>query len=186
MGRIGFREGLTESGRFYLRPMRNGKSLGHETIQLGYPVVNVLEAGLDADVRIKAEAGIAPALQLENEYWQRIQEHFLDGRRFFLHVCEEHFPRYYSVELRLRPHIAARYRIWPALKRGMQINPRDQEKRSYLHWSAFIPEGTPEHDAIRASLDLAEYKNKSGLPPQKHEMERFQETLFEKIALVPA
>lgn len=185
MGRIGFREGLVEAGRFYLQPQRAGKSLGFKTIQLGYPVIDVNKAGLDASISFKSESGIDPKIQMENAYWELIQEHFLSGRRFTLHFYEPMVPSWYNVPIRTKPEFPVQFKIHPALKRGMIINPRDQEARGYLHWSAFIPEGTPEHDAIVAANDLAEIVHKDGLKPTEAQIKELQDILWAKIALVP-
>jgi len=186
MGRLGFRSELTESGRFYLEPMRGVKSLGHATIRVGYPFVDVLKAGLGPELKFRPETGVSPDKQMEDAFWEKIKEEYLDGRRFFIHLYRPHVPRWYGVSLRVKPFFPVQFRIWPALKRGMVINPRGQEPRPYVHWSALIPEGTAEHEAIRAALDLAHIVEHSAVRPDDERIRALQNMVREKIALVRA
>ena len=187
MDRLWLTRDLTDAGRFYLRPMRGDAPLGFETVQLGYPYVDVLKAGLRPGVDIKPELGVDPNQQLEDAYWKRIRAEYLEGRRFFLHLHRDpvHLPRWYSVPMVTQPMFPARFRIWPLLKRGMVINPEGESRRGYLHWSAFVPEGTPEHAAIAHALDIGHLMRKP-LKPNAGEIAKLHDELHQKLALVPA
>lgn len=186
MGRLGFSGDLGDAGRFYLTPMRGGTTLGHKTRQLGYPYVDVIAAGLDIKPGIRGSSGVDPFRQLQDAYWQGIKDEFLEGRRFFLHVHEPYFPSWRTASFTTQPNVPCRFRTWPAIKKGMVINRQGEAPVGYLHWSAFVPEGTPEYNAIRASLDIAERIQDAPMKPSKEEIERLQETFFAKLELVPA
>lgn len=186
MGKLGFSGDLTDAGRFYLTPQRSGKPLGHKTRQLGFPYVDVLEAGMELEAKLKGVSGVAPHLQMQDAYWQKIQEDFLRGRRFTVHIYEPYFPRWYSVSLTDRDSFPARFKTWPAIKRGLVINRKGEAPVTYLHWSAFVPEGTPEHAAIQASLDVAIRLKEPKMPVPKDEIARMQDDFFAKLALVAA
>lgn len=185
MSRIGFRGGLTEAGRFYLQPSRAGNPLG-QVIRMGYPLIDVNHAGLDPTAEFKSESGIDPAVQMENAYWQLIQEQFLNGRRYSVRLYEPSVPSWYNVPIRMQPTFPVQFTVWPAIKRGMVINPRYQEPRAYLHWSAFVPEGTPEHDAIAAANDLAVIANRKGVKPAAPEIDKLKAVVFDKLKLADA
>ena len=185
MEKIGFSEG-GNSDRFFLRPTRNRIPLRYKFGIPNFPYVEVLKARLKGTTAVDTDRGIAPNVQTRDEYWRLIDEQLLRSRKFFVQVYAPHFPSWYNVQLREGGYFSARFRTWPAVGRGLVINPRDQEPWPQLHWSAFIPEGTPEHEAIAAANELAEFANKEGLKPTKEQIGELQEHVFEKLKLVPA
>lgn len=185
MEKIGFSEG-GNSDRFFLRPTRNGIPLRYKHGIPNFPYVDVLKACLRGPTSIDTARGIAPNVQTRDEYWRLINEQLLQPRKFFVQVYPPHFPDWSNVQIRENGYYSARFRTWPALGRGLVINPRDQEPWPQLHWSSFVPEGTPEHAAIAAANELAEFAHKDGLKPTQAQIDDLKEKVFEKVKLVPA
>ena len=183
--RIGFSEDA-RSEHFSLRPWREGERLKYAHNAGYFPYVDVLDAELKAQFTVESGRGVLPFVLMEDEFWRLIQKNFLDGRRYFVRVRRGFFDQYYGVPLRVQPFFPAQFSTWPVLKRGMVLNPRDQEPWPYLHWSAFVPEGTPEHAAIAAANDLAEFANKAGIKPTESQIDDLKAKVFEKVKLVPA
>jgi len=184
MGLIGFSGTLTDASRFHMRPLRNGTRLGHGTMQLGYPYVDVARAGLGPTVEFKPVPGVAPEVQMQEAYWQRIQE-FFARRRFYLRLSRDPklLPRYYNVPLPEKEDFPVEFATWPAIPAGLVLNPEGECPRGYLHWSAFVPEGTLEHDAIAAALTLG----KMAREPRKlaaNVIASLQDEVRKKVALV--
>lgn len=183
--RIGF-AGDTTSEHFSLRPWREGKRIEYAPGIGNFPYVNVRMAQLKGQFTIDT-SGRLPFLRMEDEYWRLIEEQYLTGRKFYIRLKPGFFDnRYYGVPLRQQPFFPAQFYTRPAIKRGMMLNPRDQEPWPYVHWSAFLPEGTPEYDAIDAADQLARRCEESKLKPLQEEIDRMHEDLFEKLKLVPA
>lgn len=173
------------STRILLRPVRRGKPIGMDQKITQYPYIDVVECGFQPLIQMRA-TGTAPSVQLEAKYADVARE-FLLKRRFRLRVCTHPalLPRYYSISLREKPDFPATFTTYPACPRGMVINPSDIYHRAYLHWSAFVPEGSPEHAAICAALDLAERANAKPLPAGEAEIIQLQTRLRDMIAQVP-
>lgn len=177
--------GLTEAGRLYLMPKRGVKALADRQLLVmrKYPYVDVFEAKIRSRTDFKPERGKTPQVQQQEALWKKVSEEYFAKRRFTVHLGS--MPSYYQLNLREHPMLPARFRVWRKM-RGLVLDPKPTEPALYLHWSAFVPAGTPEHDAIRASLDLAERANDGPLKPSAEEIAGLQAILREKIALVPA
>jgi hypothetical protein len=135
-------------------------------------------------IDIRPSTGVHLHRQLGDECWRLIEEQYLKDRHYFVRVKPGFLDRYY-VEIRQRPYFPAQFYTRPAIKRGVVLNPRDQEPWPYLHWSAFVPKGTPEHAAIEAADQLARRVAEAKLKPPQEEINRLHEDLFEKVKLVP-
>jgi len=155
---IGFRHDLTEAGRFYLRPSRKGIPLGHETTKLSYPYIDVMRADVVPWFRFQSPSGKAPLTHLNEQFWTEMQRTILKGRRFYVRLCRDAklLPRHYNIQLPEKQDFPVEFATWPAIPAGLVLNPEGECPRGYLHWSAFVPKGTPEHDAIAAALTLGE------------------------------
>lgn len=182
---IGFSPDLTDAGRFYIRPVRKGKPLGHQSMVLSYPYIDVMRDGAP-EITFRPASGSAPLTHLNRQCWEILQNGMLKGRRFYVRLSRDPklLPRYYIIQLPEKQDFPVEFATWPAIPGGMVLNPEGEARRGYLHWSALVPEGTPEHDAIATALELGETARLQRKPPGA--IEKLQEELRRKLAFVPA
>lgn len=172
---VGFTRDMTTGGRFYLRPVRKGKAIGHEPTIEGYPYIDFDRAGLRSQVDVSG-SGKDPLTQLNEQVWKLMQSTILAGRRFYMRLSRDpaYFPPSYSIELTKRQSFPVEFSTWRAIPKWLMLNRQDQEPPSYLHWSAFAPEGTVEHDAVADMLEFVETKAMQR-PPGESEMSALEQ-----------
>jgi|GEM_PF-5078378 len=177
--------GLTEAGRLYLMPARNGKNLveRHRLALWKYPYLDVFKARIRSRTDFRPERGKTPQVQQQEALWKKVQEEHFSKRRFTMHLG--FLPSYYNVSMVDAPMFPVKFRVWRQM-RGLVLDSAPSESQGYVHWSSFVPEGSPEHTAIQASLDLAEKARSKPIKPSRAEIEALQQTLRERIAAVPA
>lgn len=173
--------GITEAGRFYLMPMRGKVELveRQKLVMAKYPYIDLFRAGIRSRTDFKPERGVSPQGQQQTALWKKISEEYFGKRRFTLRLGD--IPGYYGISLYDAPYLPARFKVWRPM-RGLVLQPARTEPPLYVHWSAFIPEGTREYAAIQASLDLNAAARKKPLPARADEIAHLQAALRECIA----
>ncbi len=176
---------ITEAGRLYLMPTRDGVDLieRHRLAELKYPYVDIFKAGIRSRTDFKPEKGTTPQLQQQEALWKKISEEYFAGRQFSMHLGE--LPPWYQIPIGKQPMFPVQFRVWRAM-RGLVLRRRFSEPIMYMHWSAFIPPGTDEHDAIRASLDVSHEADKKPSQRNAAEIQRRIGILREMIARISA
>jgi hypothetical protein len=177
--------GITEAGRLYLLPSRNGHPISsrHRIALWKYPYLDVAEAGIRSRTDFDPAKGTTPQVQQQAALWKKISEEYFAKRRFTMHLG--YLPGYYSLNVREHPMFPVRFRVWRRM-RGLHLDPKPTEPAAYVHWSAFIPEGTPEWKAVQAALDLAHIVHEKPTKPSQADVKKYQDIVREKIAAVPA